>query len=560
MRRLTLGRAVASVMVSLSACAAPDLRSVCPIPVGASPAETIAILSDCHGGLIDDPVNTRSKRDVDILFVIDNSPSMSPKQKQLASTVDGFIKRIDATGSNYHVGVISTDIGAETAPGTPFPPRNVDVPGCASYVGDDGELQGTVCSERDQSKWSLDAKSACSTLCPTSLSPHNGDRYVWKRDGVTNAPGNDIIGTFKCMAALGDGGCGLESPLEAAKRALDRHSKTNDGFLRSNSVLAVVFITDEDDCSVQMSARRFNNPDTIDCSNATQSPLPASCFRNDFRCLANNIKCTESLTSTGVKTNCTESGNGYLESVDKYVRFFSQLRGPGALVLAGIWTPSMLDNPGGDPARDGKLELDYDDLVCVPGSGMTCGTEALNRGKGAKAACQNKSDAKFFGQAQLRLSKFVRNFPSSARIEQSVCEPQNFGAVLDVVAERITKGVSAYCLTAAPKQDQTGAPLCVVGLIDEGTPHAIPDTQFPTCSARCCAAWSAAGTASAPMAKPVPSDPTIVAACGAEPDCFCAVSNPSCPDTALASLWISQSPHQTPADKVATFKCAVARR
>lgn len=266
----------------------------------------------------------------------------------------------------------------------------------------------------------------------------------------------------------------LESPLEKpVKRALDRHSKSNDGFLRSNSVLAVVFITDEDDCSVQMSARRFNNPDTIDCSNATQSPLPASCFRNDFRCLANNIKCTESLTSTGVKTNCTESGNGYLESVDKYVRFFSQLRGPGALVLAGIWTPSMLDNPGGDPARDGKLELDYDDLVCVPGSGMTCGTEALNRGKGAKAACQNKSDAKFFGQAQLRLSKFVRNFPSSARIEQSVCEPQNFGAVLDVVAERITKGVSAYCLTAAPKQDQTGAPLCVVGLIDEGD-----STQF----------------------------------------------------------------------------------
>lgn len=55
MRRSTLGRAVASAVVSLSACAAPDLRSVCPIPVGASPAETIAILSDCHGGLIDDP-------------------------------------------------------------------------------------------------------------------------------------------------------------------------------------------------------------------------------------------------------------------------------------------------------------------------------------------------------------------------------------------------------------------------------------------------------------------------------------------------------------------------
>jgi hypothetical protein len=555
MQRSTLGRILASALLSGSACTSPDLVETCPVEVGASPAETVAALQSCFGSVTDNPVNTRSKRDVDILFVIDNSPSMTPKQKQIASTIDSFIKRIDAIGSNYHVGVVSTDIGAQAAPGISFQPGNLDVSGCGSYFGDDGELQGKACSERDQSQWSADAKSACSSLCPIHLAPQKGDRYLWKTDGVSNAPGNDLIGTFKCMAMLGDSGCGLESPLEAAKRALDHHNSLNDGFLRKNSVLSIIFITDEDDCSVQLSARSLNNPAFSDCTNANQSPLPASCYRNDFRCLAYNLACNEPLSTPGLKTGCHENGNGYLESIDKYVRFFSQ-RDPGSLVLAGIWTPSLLDNPKGDPARDGKLEVEYDPLICKAGGSVSCGTDALNRGRGSKAACQSPSDPQFFGQAQLRLSKFVRSFPASARVEQSVCEPQNFGSVLDVVADRIGRGVGSYCLSAKPRPDSSGAPICVVGLVDESTPSAVPDSKLPQCSAKCCGAWSAAGGPSAPTAQPVPSDPSIVQACGADPSCFCAVASPFCGDTALAGVWMSQSPHQTPAGKVVTFKCA----
>ena len=112
MIRSTLSRALATTVVSLSisACSAPDLTLTCPIPPGATPAEAAAILSSCFGKMDAIPVNTRAKQDVDILFVIDNSPSMSPKQKQLASAIDSFIQKIDQSGSNYHVGVTSTDI------------------------------------------------------------------------------------------------------------------------------------------------------------------------------------------------------------------------------------------------------------------------------------------------------------------------------------------------------------------------------------------------------------------------------------------------------------------
>ncbi|HNF98348.1 MAG TPA: hypothetical protein PK493_13695, partial [Pseudomonadota bacterium] len=143
MIRSTLSRALATTVVSLSisACSAPDLTLTCPIPPGATPAEAAAILSSCFGKMDAIPVNTRAKQDVDILFVIDNSPSMSPKQKQLASAIDSFIQKIDQSGSNYHVGVTSTDIGAQQAPNTAFQPGNLNISGCESYKGNDGELQ-----------------------------------------------------------------------------------------------------------------------------------------------------------------------------------------------------------------------------------------------------------------------------------------------------------------------------------------------------------------------------------------------------------------------------------
>ncbi len=58
---------------------------------------------------------------------------------------------------------------------------------------------------------------------------------------------------FNCLATLGDQGCGFEQPLEAALAAITTNGAPggcNEGFLRDDSLLALFFVTDEDDCSV----------------------------------------------------------------------------------------------------------------------------------------------------------------------------------------------------------------------------------------------------------------------------------------------------------------------
>jgi L-ascorbate metabolism protein UlaG (beta-lactamase superfamily) len=54
------------------------------------------------------------------------------------------------------------------------------------------------------------------------------------------------------MAAVGDAGCGFEQHLEASYQALHDvlpNDARNHSFLRSDALLAIVFVADEDDCS-----------------------------------------------------------------------------------------------------------------------------------------------------------------------------------------------------------------------------------------------------------------------------------------------------------------------
>lgn len=57
--------------------------------------------------------------------------------------------------------------------------------------------------------------------------------------------------TFLCAASLGSSGPGAEMPLLGLEWSLNRRvdDGTNVGFLRADALLAVVMITDQDDCS-----------------------------------------------------------------------------------------------------------------------------------------------------------------------------------------------------------------------------------------------------------------------------------------------------------------------
>src|SRR5438309_2310460 len=61
-------------------------------------------------------VEQNIKNKVDIIFAIDNSPSMSPKQAELKARFPELIKILDNFGKGnpawYHIGVVTSDLGA----------------------------------------------------------------------------------------------------------------------------------------------------------------------------------------------------------------------------------------------------------------------------------------------------------------------------------------------------------------------------------------------------------------------------------------------------------------
>ncbi len=204
---------------------------------------------------------------VDVLFVVDNSISMLEEHEALARQLPRFVRslaagelRSDDDASvllrfdpvdDLHLGVVSTDMGT----------GGVEVFTCEDAAdGDDGVLSPGVAPD-------------CSGSMPPFLSFGAGD-----------AP-DAFAADAACRLRLGTDGCGFEQPLEAAIKALlpagandevgidpfltgEGHgSGANAGFLREDSILLVLVLTDEDDCSAReqgfFEPSRFGGPSTL---------------------------------------------------------------------------------------------------------------------------------------------------------------------------------------------------------------------------------------------------------------------------------------------------------
>lgn len=169
---------------------------------------------------------------VDMIWVIDNSNSMAEEQATLAENFPVLIETLtsppDADGdgepdfepiTDLRIGIVTTDMGVGD---------NAGVIGCPSATGDDGVFIS-------------DARSGCGTSLGTP---------PWLQfDGENARQFND---DFSCLSELGTNGCGLEQQLEASFAAITRQAEPgapNEGFLRGDSLVTIVYVTDEDDCS-----------------------------------------------------------------------------------------------------------------------------------------------------------------------------------------------------------------------------------------------------------------------------------------------------------------------
>jgi len=180
-----------------------------------------------------------ANRKLDLLFMVDDSPSMAPLQAKLSQQLGNFMDVLTSpvTGKlpDLHVAVVSSSFGGGAW-------SNVNQCGSDGYPGDDG------------GKFQQGPGGAGHGSC-TML--HAGQKFLASGDGSPGSAPNydgDIRDAFQCMALLGDHGCGFESQFESVYYALYKAAQPDDpdngGFLRDDATLAVIMVTNEDDCSV----------------------------------------------------------------------------------------------------------------------------------------------------------------------------------------------------------------------------------------------------------------------------------------------------------------------
>lgn len=177
---------------------------------------------------------------LDILFVIDDSGSMAEEQKALAEGIDALLRPLANAGLSVRVATTTTDDS------NPWCRTSADV-----SEPESGQFITSSCRDR-LGEFSLSGDEGqgmfvCTDVCaPDTSLDLMGDPWleVGDVDAATDA--------LRCLLPQGITGCGFESTLESTRKALSltgNEAHDEFGFIRPQAHLAVVFLTDEADCS-----------------------------------------------------------------------------------------------------------------------------------------------------------------------------------------------------------------------------------------------------------------------------------------------------------------------
>ena len=349
---------------------------------------------------------------LDILFMIDNSGSMQPLQAKLLDQFPKFmdvlkaIPTFDGLGTSLpdiHVAVISSDTG----------PGVYNEAGGCHLGGDLGSFQ-------------FAPRGAC-VKSPLHSTPQQQTFLAASMNQAVKNYDNDISDAFKCIAALGDTGCGFEGQLKSVHLALDGSNPTNDGFLRADAFLAVILITNEDDCSL---------PDDSDLVNPTQNlmtdPLgPLTSFRcNEFGHLC-NINGTMQPPPRGAAVNLqgcvsNETASGKLLKVNDEVAFLKSLKpaDPRQIFVAAITGPPT-------PYTIEMLAQSTSNPTLVPTMHHSC-TEGTGE----------------YADPAVRIDQWIQAFGDHGLREEICGNSGSFGMALDAIATALIGQLGPQCIAS----------------------------------------------------------------------------------------------------------------
>ncbi|HXU63259.1 MAG TPA: hypothetical protein VN962_16265 [Polyangia bacterium] len=400
---------------------------------------------------------------LDLLFMIDNSLSMKTMQQKLEEQLPGFMQVLKDNASglpDVHIAVVSSDMGA---------PSDTQISTCGA-TGDQGKFQ-------------YKAQGAC-----TGTTLADGATFLSDSNGIANFTGQ-ITDVFQCIALLGDLGCGFEHQLASIDRALGADGQgpppaQNAGFLRDDAILAIVLLTNEDDCSAPPNTTLYSeNGGKENLSN------PLGPLGGGFRCNRYGHLCKDPVTGqTGMPPltppadatgnppmlalqDCTsnDTDSGLLTPVSKFINDIRGLKTDpdNQILVSAIAAPAapygVVWRTDNNTANEAWPEIMHS---CGVGPGVT------------NPAAETTTDGSF-GDPAVRIQQFLGGFQDS--VFASVCEPSYAGA-LAAIANRINQKFAPPCVTAKIAKTASGTPACNVSdRIFNGTNNNWGDQELQNC-------------------------------------------------------------------------------
>jgi hypothetical protein len=402
-------------------------------------------------------------RNVDILFLVDDSSSMRLSQDNLNRNFPLLMQALkNQPGGlpNVHIGVISSDMGAGDGSIASCDPTSGPPPGSTGAGGGSGADGGFDPFAGIGGKRGILQASPRGTCTATGLQP--GATFISDGNGLKNYTGN-LEDVFTCIAALGESGCGFEHQFAAITRALGADGfaapAENAGFLRPDAFLVIVMITNEDDCSASPNVPLYDT--SANTSIASQLGPPANFRCNEFGHICNGLPPNRNapgndVNATVAYSDCTSNDtDGYLLSVRDTVNRIRALKaddgqvmvaaitGPRAPYVVNWRTPSTADS--------------------------SCGAASCPWPMIAHSCSANDGS---FADPAVRIGEMVDRFGANGRM-LSICDGE-FGRALEDIGSDVQNYVSAPCITGrVAKKSGTTRDDCTV--VDNTTGQAIPD-------------------------------------------------------------------------------------
>jgi hypothetical protein len=220
--------------------------------------------------------------EVDILFVIDNSCSMSEEQANLVGNFRSFIQFADSQALDYHLSVVTTDV---------------------DDVQNFGNCPNPLVAQRPAGV----AQGQCGYFADGNYDNSQQDPD-WRIITPDEQPSAEVA--FTAVASQDIGGSGFEQGLQAAFQAFSSPVLTgwNDGFLRPTAYLAVIVVSDEQDQS----------PQTID-------------FYTNFFLAIKGFRNTHLFSLSGIVGNTPGGCSGPGGSADDGIRYIEVARRTGGI-------------------------------------------------------------------------------------------------------------------------------------------------------------------------------------------------------------------------------------